>query len=57
VLLGRNTRTFQLSRYFPSAGANPNFLAVGDFNGDGKLDLVVANETSKDVSVLINDTR
>jgi hypothetical protein len=30
---------------------------VGDFNGDGALDLAVANATSNDVSVLINNTR
>jgi hypothetical protein len=33
----------------------PSLLAVGYFNGDGALDLVVGNEDS--VSVLINSTR
>jgi hypothetical protein len=32
-------------------------VAVGDFNGDGALDLVLANMFSDDVSVLINNTR
>jgi len=29
-------------------------VAVGDFNGDGKPDLAVANERSGNVSVLLN---
>jgi hypothetical protein len=29
-------------------------VAVGDFNGDGRPDLAVANEASNNVSVLIN---
>jgi hypothetical protein len=29
---------------------------VGDFNGDGKLDLALANRDSNNVSVLINNT-
>jgi len=32
-------------------------VAVGDFNGDGALDLAVANYYSNNVSVLINNTR
>jgi hypothetical protein len=32
-------------------------VAVGDFDGDGRQDLAVANQNSNDVSVLINNTR
>src|SRR3989442_1462779 len=39
---------------FPS-GPNPQVVAVGDFNGDGKLDLAVANAGSTTVSVLLGN--
>jgi hypothetical protein len=37
-----------------SAGRNPCWVAVGDFNGDGALDFAVANPGSDDVSVLLS---
>lgn len=36
-------------------GSNPQFVATGDFNRDGKLDLVVANYGSGTVSVLLGN--
>ena len=30
-------------------------VAVGDFNGDGKLDLAVANRTATTVGILLGD--
>src|SRR3989440_597917 len=38
-----------------AAGRSPDSVAVGDFNGDGKLDLAVANRGSNDVSVLVGN--
>src|SRR2546425_1319694 len=38
-----------------AAGANPQVVAVGDFNGDGKLDLAVVNAGSTTVSVLLGN--
>jgi hypothetical protein len=37
------------------ADVNPVAFAVGDFNGDGYLDLAVANSGSGDVSLLLGD--
>jgi hypothetical protein len=34
-------------------GSFPSSVAVGDFNGDGKLDLAVANQNSATVSILL----
>src|SRR5258707_4853959 len=37
------------------AGGSPSSVAVGDFNGDGVLDLAVANNGSNNVSVLLGN--
>src|SRR2546428_586060 len=37
------------------AGVSPLSVAVGDFNGDGHLDLAVANSDSDNVSVLLGN--
>ena len=34
---------------------DPDSVAVGDFNGDGKQDLAVANCGSNNVSILLGD--
>jgi hypothetical protein len=36
-------------------GTSPTSVAVGDFNGDGKLDLAVANYRSNNVSILLGN--
>jgi hypothetical protein len=37
------------------AGAGPAYVAVRDFNGDGKPDLAVANFNSNNVSILLGN--
>jgi hypothetical protein len=54
VLLGNGDGTFQAAQNFP-AGSRPQSVAVGDFNGDGHLDLVVANPSAGTVSVLLGN--
>ncbi|MEH1804674.1 FG-GAP-like repeat-containing protein [Nostoc sp.] len=44
--------TFDTATNF-TVGTNPKSVTVGDFNGDGKLDLAVANYNSNTVSVLL----
>ena len=51
----RPTSSVALSASGVRAGSNPTSAAVGDFNGDGKLDLVVANAGSKNVSILLGN--
>ena len=40
----------------PDPGQKPSHIAVGDFNGDGKPDLAIANEASNTVSIFKNIT-
>jgi hypothetical protein len=52
---GAATQNFAAKQDFPT-GAGPVSIALGDLNGDGKFDLVVANFNSNNVSVLLNTT-
>jgi hypothetical protein len=38
-----------------ATGANPQAVAVGDFNGDGKLDVAVANSVGNNISILLGN--
>jgi len=52
VLLGYGNGTFQFPLQFP-AGTSPFAVVGGDYNGDGKADLAVANRDSNNVSILL----
>jgi uncharacterized repeat protein (TIGR01451 family) len=41
ILLGNGDGTFTPTATPPTTGFNPGMIATGDFNGDGKLDLLV----------------
>jgi hypothetical protein len=58
VLIGASETTRAQSFSNPTSnvvGSNPNAAVAGDFNGDGKPDLAVANFQNDNVSVLINN--
>lgn len=52
VLLGNGDGTFQEPTSY-TAGVNPSSVAVGDFKGNGKVDIASANRNSNNVSVLL----
>jgi len=55
VLLGNGDGTFTPTAVSPQTGSIPYSVAVADFNGDGKADLVTANAGSNTVTVLLGN--
>lgn len=56
VLLGDGTGHFTPAAGSPFAcGKSPNDIAVGDFNGDGDPDLVIANTETPYLTILLGD--
>lgn len=58
VLLGNGDGTFQPAAAYvagSSTFSGPGSIAVGDFNGDGKLDLAVAIVGDNDVAILLGN--
>jgi hypothetical protein len=56
VLLGNGDGTFQpLSGAQNRVGSGPDALVAGDFNGDGRTDLAVANQEDNTVSVVLGN--
>ncbi|MGA9423978.1 MAG: VCBS repeat-containing protein, partial [Terracidiphilus sp.] len=56
ILLGNGDGTFAPAPGSPVVvGRNPFGLAAADLNSDGKLDLVVANQTDSNLSILLGN--
>ena len=54
VLLGNGDGTFQANQDF-ATGQQPVSVAIGDLNGDGRLDIVTANTSASSASVLLGN--
>jgi len=54
ILLGKGDGTFSFQLQY-GTGKHPVSIAAGDVNGDGKLDLVVAEQSGNTVSVLLGN--
>jgi hypothetical protein len=54
IMLGNGDGTFQAPVTYATA-EDPRMVIVGDFNGDGKLDLATTNVDSETISVLIGN--
>jgi hypothetical protein len=54
VLLNDGHGAFAPGVPYPTAGVGVRAVALGDLNGDGRLDIATANLSSNDVSVLSN---
>lgn len=52
VLFGKGDGTFQTAVAY-TAGKSPQSIAVGDFNGDGRIDLALVNSGSDNVGILL----
>ena len=55
VLPGNGDGTLQQAVNYNVTGIDPEFIAHGDFNGDGHPDLAVVNFADSTVSILINN--
>jgi hypothetical protein len=55
ILLGKGDGTFTAASASPATDIDPYAIVAGDFNGDGKIDLAVANFKGEDVTVLLGN--
>jgi hypothetical protein len=55
VLLGKGNGTFEKAITTASANGSASYIAIGDFNKDGKLDVALANYPGSTVEVLLGN--
>lgn len=55
IFLGKGNGTFEAGPVFPLTGQNVNNVAVGDFNGDGKVDLAISLPDASEVQILLGN--
>jgi hypothetical protein len=55
IFLGNGDGTFTFAHNFVTGGAAPRAIAVADLNGDGKLDLVIANYEGNSLTILLGN--
>ena len=55
ILLGNGDGTFNLAAASPATGNTPTAITTGDFNGDGNLDLAIANGSGNTVTILLGN--
>jgi hypothetical protein len=55
IFLGNGDGTFQPG-FSEAVGNDPQAIGVGDFNGDGRLDLAVTNSSDNTISILLQPT-
>jgi hypothetical protein len=55
LLLGNGDGSFQAAGRYP-IGHTPASVATGDFNGDGRADLAIANYSDSNISILLGAT-
>ena len=56
ILLGNGDGTFTpATGLSPTTGNQPQSIVAGDFNGDGKLDLAIANASDNTVTILLGN--
>jgi hypothetical protein len=54
VFLGNESGTFEgKATYSTGSGSSPYMVAVGDFNNDHQLDIIVANFGTNNVGILL----
>jgi VCBS repeat-containing protein len=55
VLIGDGNGNFGAPTAFSSGGLSPSSVVLGDFNGDGKLDIATTNQDTASIGILLGN--